>query len=237
MMNVDYTHRVTSVAYNSAIRELILDAFGAWIKQHVKLGYDPYLLSFMFDHLPGSEQARIQQMHDQVTIFYRKLITHVERDPTLDKNAHKLPRGVFFPDVPAYKRKKQGLLDVTVNDGLHMHGVLVIPDKSRLKTSLDEHVLENYHKYRSHKMYRIDVVPMDARIVYTTDYAGKALKTPRFDQDDILILPKTTSELEPGLHVLTFKARQIRDVQSRYNVSEEVAWTLVSNRRLLENVG
>jgi hypothetical protein len=118
-----------------------------------------------------------------------------------------------------------------------MHGVLVIPKKSRLKSSLGEHVLENYHKYRSHKMYRIDVVPMDARIVYTTDYAGKALKRPRFDQDDTLILPKTTSELESGRRVLTFKARQIRDVQSRYNVSDEVARNLASNRRLLENMG
>jgi hypothetical protein len=191
----------------------------------------------MFNHRPGSKQARIQQMHEQITIVYRKLITYVERGPRLNKNAHKLPRGVFFPDVPAYKRQKQGLRDVTVNDGLHMHGVIVVPKKSRLKVSLDEHVLENYHKYRSHKMYRIDVVRMDARVVYTTDYAGKALKTPRFDQDDILILPKTTSELEPGRRVLTFKARQIRDIQAHYNVSDEVAWAIASNRRLLENMG
>jgi hypothetical protein len=175
-------------------------------------------------------------MQEEITIFYRKLITKVEREPRLNKNAHKLPRGVFFPDVPAYKRQKQGLRAVTVNDGLHMHGVLVIPEKSRLKVSLGEHVLENYHKYRSHKMYRIDVVPMDSRIVYTTDYAGKALKTPRFDQDDILILPKTTSELKSGPRVLTFKARQVRDVQARYNVSDEVAQVIASNRRLLENI-
>ena len=235
-MNIEYIHQTTSVAYNSVIREHILEGFGVWIKQHVKDGWNAYFLSFMFHQLPGSKQARIQQMHEEVEIFYRKLITHVERDPRLNKNAHKLPRGVFFPDVPAYKRQKQGLRDVTVNDGLHMHGVLVIPEKSRLKISLDEHVLENYHKYQSHKMYRIDVVPMDARIVYTTDYAGKALKTPRFDQDDILILPKTTSELESGRRVLTFKARQIRDIQSRYNVSDEVARTIASNRRLLENM-
>jgi hypothetical protein len=175
-------------------------------------------------------------MHEEVEIFYRKLITHVERDPRLNKNADKLPRGVFFPDVPAYKRRKQGLRDVTVNDGLHMHGVLVIPEKSRLKISLDEHVLENYHKYRSHKMYRIDVGPTDARVVYTTDYAGKALKTPRFDQDDILILPKTTGELESGRRVAMFGARKIRDIQARYNVSDEVARNIALNRRLFDNM-
>jgi hypothetical protein len=175
-------------------------------------------------------------MHEEITIFYRKLITHVEREPRLNKNADKLPRGVFFPDVPAHTRQKQRLRAVTVNDGLHMHGVVVIPKKSRLKVSLGEHVLENYEKYWSHKMYRIDVVPMDARIVYTTDYAGKALKTPRFDQDDILILPKTTGELGSGRRVAMFRARKIRNIQARYNVSDEVARYMASNRRLLEEM-
>ncbi len=112
----------------------------------------------------------------------------------------------------------------------------MIPERSRLKIGLDDHLLANYHKYQSHKMYRIDVVPINARIVHTTDYAGKALKTPRFDQDDILILPKTIGELESGRRFLTFKARQIRDVQSRYNVSDEVARNIASNRRLLETM-
>jgi hypothetical protein len=85
-------------------------------------------------------------------------------------------------------------------------------------------------------MYRIDVVPVDARIVYTTDYAGKALKTPRFDQGDILILPKTTGELESGRRVAMFGARKVRDIQARYNVSDEIARNIASNRRLLEEM-
>ena len=124
-MNIEYIHQTTSVAYNSVIREQLLEGFGVWIKQHVRDGWNPYFLSFMFHQLPGSRRARIQQMHEEVEIFYRKLITRVERDARLNKNAHKLPRGVFFPDVPAYKRQKQRLHDVTVNDGLHMHGIML----------------------------------------------------------------------------------------------------------------
>jgi hypothetical protein len=235
-MNMEYIHQTTSVAYNSVLREEILEAYGTWVKDHVRQGWDPYFLSFMFHQLPGSRQAKIQQMHEEITVFYRKLITYVEREPRLNKNADKLPRGVFFPDVPAHTSQKQGLRAVTVNDGLHMHGVVVIPKKSRLKISLDEHVLENYEKDRSYKMYRIDVVPVDARIVYTTDYAGKALKTPRFDQGDILILPKTTGELELGRRVAMFGARKVRDIQARYNVSDEIARNIASNRRLLEEM-
>jgi hypothetical protein len=236
-MNIECIHQTTSAAYYSVLREELLEAYGTWIKDHVRQGWDPYFLSFMFHQLPGSRRAQIQQMHEEITIFYRKLITHVERDPRLNKNAHKLPRGVFFPDVPAYTRQKQRLRAVTVNDGLHMHGVVVIPKKSRLKVSLGEHVQEYWRKlYRTEKMYRIDVVPMDARIVYTTDYAGKALKKPRFDQDDILILPKRTGELQSGRRVAMFRARKIRDIQSRYNVSDEVARAIVSNRRLLQTM-
>jgi hypothetical protein len=86
--------------------------------------------------------------------------------------------------------------------------------------------------YQTQK-YRIDVAPMDARVAYTTDYAGRALKTPRFDQDDILVLPKTTGELESACRVAIFGAR---DIQSRHNVSDEVARNIASNRRLLENI-
>jgi hypothetical protein len=234
-MNVDYINQTTSATYNGVVGEAIVDAFGTWIKEQVRDGGDAYLLSFMFDHLPGSKQDRIQQMHDEITTFYRKLITYVVRYPKLNKNADKLPRGVFFPDVPIYKRQKQALRDVSVNDGLHMHGIFVIPEKSRLKIGLDQHVREYSEKYQTHKMYRVDVELIDSRIVYTTDYAGKALKTRRYNQDDILILPRTTGELESDCRTVMFGGRRVRDIQARYNVSEEVARSIVSNRRLLEN--
>jgi len=117
-----------------------------------------------------------------------------------------------------------------------MHGVFLIPKKPCLKISLDEHVRQYRNKMYQTQKYRIDVAPMDARVVYTTGYAGKALKTPRFDQDDILILPKTTGELESAWRVAMFGARKIRDIQSRHNVSDEVARNIASNRRLLENI-
>jgi hypothetical protein len=63
--------------------------------------------------------------------------------------------------------------------------------------------------YQTPTMYRIDVVAIDSRIVYTTGYAGKALKTPRFDEDDI-------------------------DIQSRYNVSDELARALVNGKRSMQ---
>src|SRR5262249_19289829 len=141
-----------------------------------------------------------------------------------------------FPDVPACKRQKQLLRNVTVNDGLHMHGVLAIPRISRLKTRLNEHVRERWNMYQTQKMYCIHVEPIDSRIIYTTDYAGKAFKTPRFDQDDVLILPKTTGELETGRRVAMFGARKLRDLQSRYNISDEVACALVHSQRLFKNI-
>jgi hypothetical protein len=230
-MNIGHQFTIMPGTFNSSLREELVDGFGTWIKQYVKRGWTAYLCTFMFNQLPGSEQARIQQMHEEITTFYRKFVTRVVREPRLAKNADLLPSGVFFPDGVAYKRRKQALRDVTVNDGLHMHGVVVIPGNSRLKVSFDEHVGEHRSMYETQKMYRIDVMPIDPRIVYTTGYAGKALKTPRFMEDDVLILPQTSQELESGRRITMFKARQIRDIQARFNVSDDVARAAVARSK------
>jgi hypothetical protein len=85
-------------------------------------------------------------------------------------------------------------------------------------------------------MYRVHVEPIDTRVVYTTDYAGKALKTPRFMEDDVLILPRTSEELESGRRVAMFKARDIRDIQSRFNVSDDLARALLADPNALERL-
>jgi hypothetical protein len=37
-MNIEYIHQTTSVAYNSVLREEILEAYGTWVKDHVRQG-------------------------------------------------------------------------------------------------------------------------------------------------------------------------------------------------------
>jgi hypothetical protein len=84
----------------------IIQAYGHWVQEHVEMGWDAYLLTFMFNHLPGSGDAKIQQMHREIITLYGKMVTRFVRKPKSPTTAHLLPTGVFFPDVPCFKRKR-----------------------------------------------------------------------------------------------------------------------------------
>jgi hypothetical protein len=67
--------------------------------------------------------------------------------------------------------------------------------------------------------------------VSVTDYAGKALKTRRFTEDDVLILPQSVSEIAQKSSLLDLEARKIRDIQSQCHVSDEIARTFLKKTR------
>ena len=51
------------------------------------------------------------------------------------------------PDYPVFKHEKISLAQARVNDGLHMHAILGIPLKSRLKEDIESHVERKPHAY------------------------------------------------------------------------------------------
>jgi hypothetical protein len=209
----------------------IVRAYGRWIQEHVEMGWDPYWFTFMFDHLPDQMDARLQQMHREIIRMYGKLATRVVRRPKSPNWAHLLPRGVFFPDVPAFKSTKTRQNNSSVNRGLHMHGIVLVSKEGRLKHGLDEHVHGHRDLYQTQTMYRIYVEPIRDKSAYVTDYGGKAIKNNRFSTDDILILPKTTAELSQLATAIDLDARTVRDIQSRYNLSDELARDLLADKR------
>ena len=80
---------------------------------------------------------------------------------------------------------------------MHMHGIILANRWNRLTDPLNRHFYEKRTTYVAGKIRSIDVVQIKDRRQYTTDYAGKGLKRPRFNTDHILVLPRTLSEL-PG---------------------------------------
>jgi hypothetical protein len=167
-------------------------------------------------------------MNQEINTVYTKLASRVVRDPRSPKWAHLLPRGVFFPDGPAFKRQKQTLQEATVNGGLHIHGVVVATKEGRMKEGLDEHFSANRRLYRTPNLYRIDVEPIRSDAPSVTDYAGKAVKKRRFSDDDILILPKTLDELpNKTVERVDLVEQAMREARSRWNVSEDVAKEMV----------
>jgi hypothetical protein len=177
----------------------LLDAYGTWVTDTLDQGYTGYLTTFMFNFIPGHPQSIIGSMTKDIKQFYRTLVTRVVRNAR-KAQIHQLPKLIALPDRPVRKHFKQALQDVVVNDGLHVHGITMIPERSRLDCELDEHVRSNSRIYTDSRYTRIrhiDVQRIKTRPGYTTEYAFKWLKRDPTAYEHIVILPVAKSELPP----------------------------------------
>jgi hypothetical protein len=231
ILKINQSFQACPDSFNIHHREEIIGGFGTWIQEHINNGWDGYLFTFMFNQLRGTQDSQRAQMHEQITAVYRKLVTRVVRKPNSPKNLDLLPRGVFFPDRPVAKKQQHCLRDVSVNDGFHMHGVFLSPSTSRLKVGLHQHFQENAVLYKTPKLYRIDIKPITHSPDHVTRYAGKALKQWQFTEEDVLVLPESMGERARETPLTNTEQRRIRDIQSRYSVSDEVARALAANRK------
>ena len=73
-------------------------------------------------------------MEREILRWYGRLATRTVRKPRSPQWAPLLPKGVFVPDFPVYKKSKQDLRDVFINDGLHMHGIGVANRLGRISS-------------------------------------------------------------------------------------------------------
>lgn len=102
---------------------------------------------------------------------------------------------MLFPDLPVYKRKKRSLNDVSINDGLHYGGIALTPPISRFSTTLDAYFDEHEQEYVNQHLERIHVQPIISDADYVTDYVAKSVKRGTVSEHDIVILPRTPSEM------------------------------------------
>ena len=106
-----------------------------------------------------------------------------------------LPKVVLAPDFPVPKRSKSNLRDVTINNGLHWHGLMLVnPLAPKIQEPLDLHIRQNPRKYLAGSIREIDVKRITYTPEYLTGYGLKSLKN-RFSIDEIVIFPRTVSEL------------------------------------------
>jgi hypothetical protein len=182
------------------IKLALIQAYGAWVQEQMDEGWDGYLFTFVFNQLPGSIRAKNQQMESEILRWYGRLATRAVRKPRSPQWAPLLPKGVFVPDLPVFKRSKHDLRDVVINDGLHMHGIVVGNRLGRISEPLDEHLSKNLEKYLTGNLRHIDVQPISRTAGYVTEYGMKGLKRPCFSPDQVLVLPRTLRELTDRKH-------------------------------------
>jgi hypothetical protein len=182
--------------YNHHDAKVLMEAYGHWIHDHMDQGWDAYLFTFEFNQLPGPSPERMRLMKEYLFRWYGRLATRIVRTPRSPKSMPFLPKAILVPDYPVPKHKKKTLMEVSVNDGLHFHGlVLATRIGTRLQETLDVHMKLRGPTYHTAELHHISVRPITHDPEYVTEYGMKALKRGRFSQDDVLIFPRTVSEL------------------------------------------
>jgi hypothetical protein len=179
-----------------ALVEAIISWWSREMEERVTLdGWNTYLVTFAFNQIPGPPALKVKLMQDSVCRFYSKLVTRILRKPNSIYHLVNRPRMITAPDYPIFKYEKIGLQAATVNDGLHMHSILAVPLKSRLKEDIASHVARKSYLYVKRPLRKIHFEPIENNIKSVTDYALKAVKRRRCSWEDVLFLPKSPSEL------------------------------------------
>jgi hypothetical protein len=159
-------------------------------------GWNGYLVSFMFHPVPGATTRQLQIMGEALYQFYATFLTRVVRNPNSIFQLSQRPLFVAAPDFPVPKHRKQRISDVTINDGLHMHGLLVVPWECRLKEDVITHLQQHKDLYNKAPLRRIDVQPIETRLGFVVDYVFKSVKKRRVSWDDVVVFPKSSWELK-----------------------------------------
>jgi hypothetical protein len=180
-----------------ALVETIISWWSREMEERVRLdGWNAYFVTFMFNHIPDKPAAaKLKLMQDRVCRFYSKLVTRIVGKPNSPAQLFNRPRMICAPDYPVFKYEKIGLLAATANDGLHLHSILAVPLKSRLKQDVASHVRQRSYLYLNPPIREIDFRLIENNIKGVTDYAMKAIKGGICRWEDVFFLPKTPSEL------------------------------------------
>jgi hypothetical protein len=104
---------------------------------------------------------------------------------------------VAAPDYPVFKHDKQKISDIAINDGLHMHAMLAVPFKSRMKEDIISHLQRYTGLYVKEPFKRIHISEIEDNIGRVGDYVFKSVKKERCSWDGVIVLPKDRSEIRP----------------------------------------
>jgi hypothetical protein len=174
----------------------LVDAWADWIQEQRAEGRRLYLFSFMFEQLPGRPETKLMIMEQELTRIYAAMLTRIVRRPK-GKPSLDLPVWLAFPDRPVPKTVRRDVLSQIVpNDGVHMHAIVAIPKSSRID-KLIAHVRDYRDLYlgREGRVTHIDVRRLKRTASKATRYVLKSLERQRWDDNQVLVLPRSSTEL------------------------------------------
>jgi hypothetical protein len=192
-------HSIATDEYSNQAEEMRIKikSFEEMIERRMEGdGWNGYLMTFMFHPVRGVTTTKLQIMGEALNRFYATFLTRVVRNPNSIFQLSQRPLFIAAPDYPVPKHRKQKVSDVTINDGLHMHGLLVVPWECRLKEDVISHLQRHDGLYRKAPLRRIDIQPIENNLAFVVDYVFKSVKKGRVSYDDVILLPKSSSEMK-----------------------------------------
>jgi hypothetical protein len=151
----------------------IVEAITSWWSQEMEdrvtlRGWNTHLVTFMFNHIPGSSAVKLELMQDSVCRSYSKLVTSVVRKPNSIHQLFDRPRMITAPGYPIYKHKWDDIAS---------------------------HVARKLFLYRKLPLRSIESKLVKTDLFRVPDYIMKSVKRGRCRWEDVLCLPKSSSEL------------------------------------------
>jgi hypothetical protein len=184
----------------------IIDAWRKMIMRYLVNGWDAYLVSILFHEIGGSTNTKILQMSKEIERIYNRLATRMVRNTWSPAHAVNLPKGIFLPDLPVPKRrsgKKSTIEDVSINEGLHMGGILLANKRGRIRDNLENHFEQEKEVYKTGKIRSIGIRQITHDVEKPVNYTFKSLTRRRCTPDDVLVLNWAESaKLSPALRIL-----------------------------------
>jgi hypothetical protein len=187
--------------------------YATWTNQILKGRYDEnrwkgYMLSFMFNHIPGSIEQKYTVMEDEIDRVYATLVRHAVHDGRSKAQRGKLPILYAFPDYPGTGAFRFELDDVKINDGLHYHGIILIRTDTKLGRGLKP-FMQFSNKYfvkpgKSLRRLWIDDIEKGTT-EGAVNYALKAIEWRIPESNRMVIRPLALGELPDRAHPSTLK--------------------------------
>jgi hypothetical protein len=151
-------------SYDPTLIRRITAAYGDMIQEKIDEGWDAYLLTIMFKEIRGPRFGVIPKMLQNTATAYERSLTGIVRNPISPSHADKLPIWIVCPDFPVAKEAKKRLRDVSLNDGIYVGGIALLPPVHRKSWDcrLDGHFLNNQRLYagRGSQIGRIVATPI-----------------------------------------------------------------------------
>lgn len=175
----------------------LLDAYISMVEDRAAGGWEPYLLTLMFNQLRGNERTKQQAMLKECEAIYGRLLTRLVKRPH-NTPIEAMPFWLSCLDWPVDKKIKSSLPDIMTNDGMHIHAIFMVPPNARTGKRLNEIVAEKPRAFlvgERMALARLHVEPVQRTIPKVALYMLKQIPRKRLSSAEILVLPRLHSEL------------------------------------------